>query len=100
MSPTPTVQHAPDLPHARLALPDQVVNRIYTGEHGPAIFQSDPAVCPRLAKVDVQSFVNTDDQGNSQKRILTQLLLARFVFPGMKGRRSNSPQQTTGLGCC
>jgi hypothetical protein len=61
-TPTPGIQHAPNLYHSWLPVPKHVVDRSLTGKQGASIGEHDPSVRPSLPKVNVQGFIDADDE--------------------------------------
>ena len=97
MPTAPAIQHAPHLHHSRLPLPEHVFHRSLAGEDRTPIRQRDPAIRPRLTKVNLQRFKNADHQRNPHQRILIELPAARLGFPRVKGRGRYAAQQSSRL---
>src|SRR5581483_6398873 len=80
----PAIEHAAHLHHSRLALPEHVINRRPAAKHRAAIAKRYPLLRQRLAEVNVQSFVDSNNERNSDQRILIQLFSARLRLPRVK----------------
>ena len=78
-------------------MPKHVVDRGLTGKHRPAIPEHDPTIRPRLAEINVQGLVDTDDQGDPHQRVLVELFAARLRLPCVVGGRGEATEQAPRL---
>src|ERR1700678_4325332 len=84
-SAAPGIQHSAHLRHTRLAVAKHVVNGRLADEEGTAVCERDPPVSPWLTEVDVQRFVDSDDEGNPRQGVLVKLLALGSRLPCVKG---------------